>query len=981
MKQAVKHAILGWAVSTATSALVTAHLRAAEPIPPASLASPAPATLALPAAKALPFPQEGSDLKPDPAARFGALANGLRYVVLPNHEPKGRVSMRLLVLAGSLQEKEGQRGLAHFLEHMVFNGSTHYAPGTLVEFFQRMGMSFGGDTNATTFFDHTVYILELPHADDATLAEGLRVFGDFAGGLLLTDEEINKERGIILSEKRVRDSVSYRTFVAEMDAMLWMTLLPYRLPIGSPEIITRSTRDRFVDFWNAWYRPEKMAVVVVGDFPDTAAVEKMVTVAFAGLTARAPARPDPPMGELEKFDGVRALFLAAPESPETVVSIKSITPYPREQDNAALRLRRLPRLFALAMLNHRFSILRNKENAPFDTAFAHVDEQYHFLRETSVILSCKPEQWADALAVGEQELRRALDHGFTAAELKEVAANFSNGLEQAVKRASTRYSSGLAEEITQSLLDEEVFTSAADDLALYKPALDKLTATACLEALRSAFAADGRFVMVSGNAQISGDAPGVIVAAYNASRAIPVTAPDTSNAADWGYTDFGKPGNVVKREHIADLDIELVTFANGVRLNLKKTDFEAGTIGVSAQIGNGGITEPSGQPGLADLAGATFYAGGLGKHSLDDLRRILAGKNVGLQFRSNLEALSFSGHTTRDDLLLELQFLAALITDPGYRPEALRQARKLIEQVYLSFEHTADGPLETEVANLLVGGDSRFGSPPKEVMLARNLDEVKTWLSPQLEKGALEVALVGDLEIEAAISAAAQTVGALPAREQKPELADLKKVFFPAQPFTKDYTFASEIQKGSLNLYWPTADGLEGSRQLRLGMLGAVLNDRLRVKVREEIGGTYAPSTGSVASETFPGYGYLTAKVDVDPAMAGKISELVISIADDLAANGVSEDELKRAREPWITAIQQSLRSNSYWLNSVLARAQERPEMLDQARRRLADVEAITTPELGALAKEYLGRTRVSRATVLPLGAPVAEKKESPEAK
>jgi zinc protease len=945
--------------------LVTTSLHAAD-VNPAPLTSPSPATLALPAAKALPFPQEGSDLKPDPAARFGALANGLRYVVLPNHEPKGRLSMRLLVLAGSLQEKDGQRGLAHFLEHMAFNGSTHYAPGTLVEFFQRMGMSFGGDTNATTFFDHTVYILELPHADDATLSEGLRVFGDFAGGLLLADDEINKERGIILSEKRVGDSVSYRTFVAEMDAMLWMTPLPYRLPIGSPEIITRSTRDRFVDFWNAWYRPEKMAVVVVGDFPDAAAVEKMVTVAFAGATARAPARPDPPMGELEKFDGVRALFLAAPESPETVVSIKSITPYPREQDNAALRLRRLPRLLALAMLNHRFSILRNKENAPFDTAFAHVDEQYHFLRETSVILSCKPEQWADALAVGEQELRRALDHGFTAAELKEVAANFSNGLEQAVKRASTRYSSGLAEEITQSLLDEEVFTAAADDLALYKPALDKLTPTACLEALRSAFAADGRFVMVSGNAQISGDAPGVIVAAYNASRAIPVTAPDTSNAADWGYTDFGKPGNVVKREHIADLDIELVTFANGVRLNLKKTDFEAGTIGVSAQIGNGGITEPSGQPGLADLAGATFYAGGLGKHSLDDLRRILAGKNVGLQFRSNLEALSFSGHTTRDDLLLELQFLAALITDPGYRPEALRQARKLIEQVYLSFEHTADGPLETEVANLLVGGDSRFGSPPKEVMLARNLDEVKTWLSPQLEKGALEVALVGDLEIEAAISAAAQTVGALPPREQKPELADLKRVLFPAQPFTKDYTIASEIQKGSLNLYWPTTDGFDVSRQLRLGMLAAVLTDRLRLKVREEIGGTYAPSAGSVASETFPGYGYVTANIDVDPAMAEKISELVISIADDLATKGVTEDELKRAREPWISAMQQSLRSNSYWLNYVLARAQEKPQVLDWARTRLADVKAITTAELSALAKEYLGHDRASRATVLP---------------
>ena len=945
--------------------LVTASLHAADLIP-APLASPPPATLALPATKALPFPQEGSDLKPEPAARFGALANGLRYVVLPNHEPKGRVSMRLLVLAGSLEEKDDQRGLAHFLEHMAFNGSTHYAPGTLLEFFQRMGMSFGGDTNATTYFDRTVYLLELPHADDATLAEGLRVFADFADGLLLRDEQINKERGIILSEKRARDSVSYRNLVAQLDAMLGTTLLPKRLVIGLPQIITGSTRYRFVDFWDTWYRPEKMAVVVVGDFPDAAAVEKMVTVAFAGVTARAAARPDPTLGELPKFDGVRAVFHAEPESPTTEVSITSITPYPREQDKAALRLRRLPRLLAISMLNRRFSILAEKENAPFAFAAANVAEEFHFYRKASLDVWCKPEQWADALATGEQELRRALEQGFTVAELKEVVANLSNALEQAVKTASTRRSSNLADGIAQSLVAEEVFTSPADNLALYKPALAKLTPADCLEALRAAFAAEGRFVMVSGNAQIPGGAAAAITAAYQTSHAVIVAAPDTNKESEWSYTDFGSPGKVAKREHVSDLDIELVTFANGVRLNLKKTDFEAGSIGVSARTGNGTITEPRNLRGLAALAGVTFGTGGLGKHSFDDLLRIFAGKNVGLQFRPESEAFCFSGETTPDDLVLDLQYLAALLTDPGYRPESLRKARKGLEQLYLSFEHTANGPLQTEIKSLLAGGDPRFGMPAKKVMMSRNLDEIKAWLSPQFAKGALEVALVGDLDIEIAIAAAAQTVGALPPRGQKPELADLKKVSFPAQPFAKDYTITSAIPKGALYLFWPTTDGLDVPRRRRLSLLADVVSDRLRVKVREEIGGTYSPDAGSFASDTFPGYGYFVANVDVDPAMAGKISDLVISVADDLATNGVTEDELKRVRQPLLTAIQQSLRTNDYWLNSVLARAQEKPEWLDWSRTRLADLEATTTAQLAALAREYLGHARVSRATVLP---------------
>ena len=194
----------------------------------------------------------------------------------------------------------------------------------------------------------------------------------------------------------------------------------------------------------------------------------------------------------------------------------------------------------------------------------------------------------------------------------------------------------------------------------------------------------------------------------------------------------------------------------------------------------------------------------------------------------------------------------------------------------------------------------------------------------------------------------------------------MKKIAFPAEPFAKDYAIDSAIPKGSLLLYWPTDDGLDVHRNRRLNLLAAVFNDRLRVKVREEIGGTYSPHAGSNASDTFPGYGYLAANIDVDPPTAAKMSELVIGLANDLAQKGVTEDELNRARQPLLTSLKESLRNNGYWLNNVLARAQEKPEMLDWARSRLADYEAITTEELSGLAKKYLGRTRVSRATILP---------------
>ena len=195
---------------------------------------------------ATPFPQTQSDLKADPTVRFGTLPNGLRYVIKANKEPKDRAALRLLVEAGSLQERDDQQGLAHFLEHMAFNGSKHFPPSSLVEFFQRMGMSFGGDTNASTGFDRTLYLLDLPDTKDATLDEGLKVFVDYADGLLLGEEEIKRERGIIMSEKRTRDSVSYRTFVSSFEFMFGGTMFPKRLPIGTEEVIMNAPRERFV---------------------------------------------------------------------------------------------------------------------------------------------------------------------------------------------------------------------------------------------------------------------------------------------------------------------------------------------------------------------------------------------------------------------------------------------------------------------------------------------------------------------------------------------------------------------------------------------------------------------------------------------------------------------------------------------------------------------------------------------------------------
>lgn len=917
----------------------------------------------------IPFPHVGSDLKPDSQARFGTLPNGLRYVVRANKEPKDRASVRLLVEAGALHETERQLGLAHFLEHMAFNGTTHYGPDELIKFFQRMGMNFGGDTNASTWFNRTLYLLELPDTQAATLAEGLKVLNDYAGGLLLLEKEIDKERGIILSEKRTRDSVGYRTWLATHNFLLQGTLFARRDVIGTNEILSSVPRTEFVDFYNTWYRPERMAVVVVGDI-DPAAIERKLTDTFSPLAPRAPARPEPELGRVGHPDGVSVFHHHEAEAPDTSVTLATVLPYTREPDTAANRLAKVPRLLAHAMLNRRLSELAKKENAPFTRASSGVGESFNFYRQTTMSVTCRADQWQAALGVADQELRRALQHGFQQPELDEVRATFRNSLEQAVKTAATRRSDGLADEIAESLLDREVFTTPADDLALYGPALEKITLEACVRALREAWSAPHRLVLVTGNARLPGDDPAQAVAAirsvYEKSAAVAVAPPSTIQDAKWAYTDFGPAGKVAQRTHVADLDLHLLTFENGVRLNLKKTDFEANRIRLNVRVGNGQLTEPRDRPGLAYYAGQTFTAGGLGRHSADDLRRILAGRTVGGGFGASGDAFVLTGGTSPDDLLLQLQLIAARITDPGFRPEAARQVRKAIDEMYLSFEHTAGGPFTLEVARLLASGDHRFGLPPKEEMLKRNLDEVKAWVLPELATGPMEVAIVGDLDLEATIAAVARTLGALPRRAARPDLSAAKQVRFPGEPFAREFTIATEIPKGNIALYWPTSDGRDIRRTRRLNLLAEVFSDRLRIKVREELGDAYSPGAGSNASDLYPGFGYIQAGVTIDPPRAKQVADIITAIAAELAARGVTDEELERARKPVLTTLRESARTNQYWLGNVLARAQERPEMLDWCRNRYADNEAITAAELTGLAKSYLAADRASRVIVIP---------------
>lgn len=907
---------------------------------------------ALRAADPIPLPHEESDIPADAAVKWGLLENGLRYAILPNSEPPARVSMRLYVDAGSLMENDDQQGLAHFLEHMAFNGTRNFPAGEMVEYFQRLGMGFGNHTNAHTSFHETVYKLELPKSDEAMLDEGLQLFRDYADGMLLDLDEIDDERGIILSEKRDRDSVGWRTFIEQLAYAFPEQRISKRLPIGTEEVISNAERERFVEFYGDWYTPNRMAVIVVGDI-EVEQVETLVKKHFADMPAREK-RPAPPMGEMAKR-GFGTHYHHETEAGETSVSIEVLKPRIDPPDNSERRLYDLQLMLAGQMVDRRLERLAKQEGSPIHSASMSAGDFYDlgFALYSSIDADCKPENWEAALALIEQELRRAVEHGFTEAEITEAKANLLRRYEDAAKQMGTRQSRALADQIADRLGSRRIFTSPADDLPRVVASLEQVTTESCHAHLRELWeSANETLVFVSGNAVVE-DPDLKIAAVFETSREVAVSAPEETEVGTFAYADLPEPGKVAERKEIEDLGATQLIFENGLRVNLKPTDFEDEKVYVKARIGAGLITEP--RPGLSLLLGGVFVKGGLEAHSHDELKAIFAGKSVEVGFAVDDDAFTLSGLTTPGALADQLLLMRAYLTNPGFRSEAATEFRGALDHLYQQLERTPGGFAQDKVARFLHGDDPRFGYPSRAEIDSLTMEDAKEWVLPDLTSGYCELTIVGDFDREEVVALAAKTFGNLPERAgRKPSYEKERKVDFPDGTL-KDFVFDSAIPKAMVVVYWPTTHIFEIEKTRRLGMLSAILDDRLRLKLREEMGDAYSPFAHNLPSDTWTEFGYLFASVTVDPPQAEKVIEAISEIATDLAkGDRITEDELERAKLPQLTSIEEMRRTNRYWMGSVLESSQEYPQRIDWSRSFVDDYRNISVEEINALAKEYL---------------------------
>lgn len=913
-------------------------------------------------------------LSPDPATLRGHLDNGFSYIIRKNAEPPGRVSLRLHIDAGSLMEADDQRGLAHFLEHMVFNGTRSYSAAELVPKMQRLGIAFGAHANAYTSFDETVYMLDLPNIQEETLELAFTVMRDFADGALLSKEEIDKERGVILSEKTSRDSVGYRMMLRQFGYLLPESRLINRVPIGTEEVISKAPRERFVDFYRQYYTPKRMTFIVVGDI-EPPAMEKRVREAFISLQNPTDPGPDPTPDTPPSGFGFRTQVFTDPELSSQDLSLSFLRPFEPEPDTRERRLAEFPLRAAHAILNRRFQIVAKEENSPLLGGRGSRDIYFNMIESGTLSVTAADGKWREALPVLEQEYRRLFQHGVTQAEIREVSANLLNAAEQAVERAPSRESSGIAMAYVQALNSGKIVTTPETDLQIVREALPLLTQERIHADFKEFWKGEDLSLILTATSAPE-DAAETLKSIYQKSQQKVVSPPEESSVSGFAYTDFGPAGKVLTQKKIADLGITRVTFENDLILNLKKTDFSKNTISLNLRFGQGTLTLPEDQPGLDQFASTVFNAGGLGQHSEDDLQGLLAGRNVGTGLMIGPSSFDLKGRTTPEDLDLQLQLMTATLTDPGYRPEAERQFRMQLPMIYQQIRHTPSSGMLKMQAHLS-GDDHRAVFPSQEQMASYTTADARAWLESSLNHAPLELSVVGDFKEEKVIEAVSKTLGALPKRPNQHDRKVDREVTLPQRPGGEEYVFPSQIPTAQAIAAWAIPTAYRNEKQARrFNLLARILSDRLREEIREKLGGSYSPRANAMPHPAL-NYGYLQASSTVKPEEARKYADLMVSLADDLARDGVKADELERARKPLQSNIEKSKRDNSYWLTTVLSGSSSDPTRLDLARNRDADYASITIGELNQLASQYLKKENSLTYLIIPQPS-IAEENGTP---
>lgn len=906
-----------------------------------------------------PAPARDPDaISQDPAVRRGVLPNGLRYFVMRNATPPGAVSMRLYVDVGSFEERDNERGAAHFLEHMAFNGTKNFPENELDRILAPAGVQFGRDQNASTSYFETLYMLDLPSTDGAKLDLGFKWLRDVADGVLLEEAAVVRERGVVMAEHDASLGPQRTIGTAIIEFMGKGLRTPTRDPIGTPDSIRNMTAAQLRSFYDRWYRPENAIVVVIGDLP-VEQLERRVTDSFGTWTGRGamPARaprqaPDPARAAqvLVREEASLATFLMAckvnkapPKAPLTVASMRQQLKHDLWQ----------------AVLNERLTALSSGENPPFLVGFGSWDDGNRESAQTCLMAVPLQDDWQGAMNALSDEMRRFVAHGPTQEETDRAIEARRALLRGAAGGQGTRPTPELANLILAQAAQDGITPSPDEAARLYERAVAGFTPETLRAQAEADWAGPGPQVVLTAP---KGPEPASVLTAWTEAQRRPAPGPFTGPAtAAWAYTDFGAPGRVVKREIINPPGFIRLTFANGLVLNFKQTNLEQDRVSVRVRFGAGrGGIDPR-DLFTASIGSQLLVEGGLGKHDAESMRRMFSDRGWGADLTMLDNGFIMEGLTASNGLETQLQVLAAYFTDPGFRPGLDARLPTYVDSVFRARHTDPELVLSEAISDALTPGNP-LSLPPRETLAAMRSRDFERLLRPSLLTAPIEATIVGDVTEAEMISLVSETLGALPRRDAKFERRrDSWWARYPAQPPETIRAYhEGPPEKALVAVVWPlyVADPARRREEFSLNLVALVLDYQLRHRIREELGKSYAPSAG-ISMPDFSDQGAITVMVETSPADAEAVAREIQEAGAEMARGNFDQVVLDTVRTPFLEQRRQLKSKNSWWLDALDGSAADGTNLND-----FLTIEDIFSSLTLADVKTYAGKWLSNRPAV-----------------
>jgi zinc protease len=899
----------------------------------------------------------------DPLITVGRLPNGFRYYLRENRLPQARAELRLVVNAGSVLEDDDQRGLAHFVEHMSFNGTLNFPGLNVGSFMQSLGMRFGAHVNANTSFDETVYTLQIPTTNAAVIDRSLLVLEDFAQNVSFEPAEIEKERGVVLEEWRQGLGAGERIQNAQFPILLRGSRYAERLPIGRPEILQNASPARLRQFYRDWYRPDLMAVVVVGDF-DKSAIEPLIRSHFGSIPAPVSPRPRP-IYTVPEQPGTVYSVITDPEVTNTRISVSTSMTARSQTSIGAYRQNMVERLFS-ALLSERLDEIAQAPNAPFLRAGS---DRGLFMRSaelTSLVALVRTGDVERGIAALFTEVERVARFGFTATELNREKLNLQRGLQQSVIEKDKSPSGPLADEFVRNFIQGEPIPGIVYEFGLNQRFLPEITLAEVNSVAKTWMPDRNRVVAITAPEKDRATLPAerTLTMAIAAASSAPLTAYVDTASTQPLLSSPPSPGTIVSTTTNAALGLTEWRLSNGARVALKPTTFKQDEILFRA-VSPGGTSLASDADFVPASTAATVVAqGGIGALSRIDLERALAGKTVLVRADIGESDEGLVGGASSRDLETMFQLVYLTFTAPRADPVAFRVLSDQLKVVLANQSAMPDTVFETALAAALSQNHPRAQPLTPASLTQMNLDKSVAFYKDRFADASdFMFVFVGSFDLATIRPLVERYLASLPATRRSETARDLG-IHPPAGVVRRQVT-SGIAPRSQVSIVFSGAFQNDEMHRLVARTMGETLAGNLQRTLREDLGGTYGVGVTTNFTRNPSAEYRVKIEFSCDPARMETLITNAFRVIDEFKRIGPGEQQVADARLALVRDFETNSGRNDYLLNRIMGKY-ESGEPLDEVVNMRQFYDQLTVPAIRDAARAYLDTNRYVQVTLVP---------------